>query len=114
MEPEQARELHAEFKLNLKKIVGGYKPGVYKELMAKIQTKLTPEELLNAKDIMDIVDDLKKNGTIAIGNYEYLRKVFNAFDKDVVRTIIDPIENQIQAILTKDDNMQGGKVDRGK
>lgn len=70
----------------------------FKQLKNRFRAVLTPLQIKNATDIMDIFEALEKQGHLEPGNYDYLKDVFNSFNVGLVKDIIKPFEEEIKKI----------------
>jgi ribosomal protein S8 len=69
---------------------------VFKKLKNRFMAMLTPLEIKNTTNIMEISDALKKKGHIAPGEYNCLKEVLHSFNVSLVKNIIEPVEEDIK------------------
>ena len=70
----------------------------FKKLKNRFKAMLTPLEIKNATNIMEISDALEKKGHIAPGEYNCLKEVLNSFNVSLVKNIIEPVEEEIKKL----------------
>lgn len=68
----------------------------FKQLKNRFRAALTPLQIKNATDIMDIFEALEKQGHLEPGKYDYLKEVFSSFNVGLVKDIIEPVEEEIK------------------
>ena len=69
---------------------------MFKQLRNRFRAVLTPLEIKNVTNIMDILESLGKKGHVAPGKYDYLKEVLNSFNVRRVKDIIEPVEEDIK------------------
>jgi len=69
---------------------------MFKQLRNRFRAVLTPLEIKNVTNIMDILEALGKKGHVAPGKYDYLKEVLNSFNVRRVKDIIEPVEEDIK------------------
>ena len=74
------------------------------KLKSRFKAMLTPLEVKNATNIMDISDALEKKGNIAPGEYKCLKEVLNSFNVSLVKDIIEPVEEEIKKMKSANDS----------
>ncbi|XP_052084454.1 caspase-14-like isoform X2 [Mytilus californianus] len=98
---EEAKDLHAKLTSDLNEQFGLFESDRYEQFVNRLKAKLSPKASKEAKNIMDILEALERNGTIGPGNYKYLKSVIRDYDVRVVADLIEPTEREIQKILSR-------------
>lgn len=91
-------EIHVQLRKKIADNFGTFQIDQYRTLLNFLTPKLTTKELEGARDMYDILDSLQRNGTIAIGKYEYLIAIMAGFNEDVKR-VIEKAQTDITQIL---------------
>lgn len=68
----------------------------FKQLKNRFKAVLSPLEIKNATNIMEISEALEKRGYIEPGKYDYLKEVLKSFNVRLVKDIIEPVEEDIK------------------
>lgn len=100
--PKEALDKHAKLTTEISNYIdGSIDRDQYVRLKNRLKSVLTPKARKDANDILDIFNSLEKNGFMAPGNYDGLKNILSEFDKGLVRDVIEPIEEEIQLILSQ-------------
>jgi len=96
------KDKHLQMTTALSNHIGGsIDSGEFKQLKNRFRAVLTPLEIKNATNIMDILEALEKKGHLAPGKYDYLKEVLNAFNVLLVQDIIEPVEEAIKKMKSR-------------
>ncbi|CAC5390578.1 CASP7 [Mytilus coruscus] len=98
---KKANDLHAKLTSQLNEQFGQFESDRYEQLVNRLKGKLSPKARKEAKNIMDILESLERNGIIGPGNYQYLKSFIGEYDVRVVADLIEPTEREIQRILSR-------------
>ena len=100
--PKEALDKHAKLTTEISNYIDhSIDSDQYIRLKNRLKSDLTPKARKDANDILDILNSLEKIGFMAPGKYDKLKQILLEFDHNLVRDVVEPIEEEIKLILSK-------------
>lgn len=95
--PEMVKDLHSKL---LTKLPEHLFDESEQQFRRRVRHHLTPKTWSTIRDLPDILDELERKGFFGPGKYSELKKVLNDIDSRTVEEVVEPIEEEIQSIIS--------------